>query len=324
MNTDRKHLIGKSIIGLTIWLILGIGLVAAQNSTAATGKLTLNLQPSLDGEGDIKATSITMAELLGTDGTVMVNGTVAGGIAQFDLSNVAAGDYFIRVNNLADDLVPTRIDDPAKAINQFVGQKLRVTLIGNLTGATYQIMTFSKGQREHPVVVYTDGTNETPETYAYVILSFKTSPQKLEIRALGTATQLNSYTPASVTHPSTSTSTNPTFSMWMLGDKNHAYDYNGTDSKCNTCHINLDTKPATFSLITINNGWCYRCHYGKIGIDAGFIDTTALLAATPTPATVTSTPTATTAVPTATPSTPAFEALFAISALLITVLVRRR
>ena len=325
MNKHSEYFVGKSIIGLTIWLILGIGLVAAQTSTTtAAGKLTLSLQPSLDGEGDIKATSITKAELLGTDGTVMMNGTVAGGTAQFNLSGIAAGDYFIRVNDLADDLVPTRIDNPANITSQFVGQKLRVTLIGNLTDATYQVLTFSKGQGEYPVVVYSDGTNETPETYAYVILSLKTSPQKLEIRALGTASQLNSYTPASATHPSTSTSTNPTFSMWMLGDNSHAYDYNGTDSKCNTCHINLDTKPATFSLITTNNGWCYRCHYGKVGVDAGFIDTTAVLAATTMPTTVISTPTATTAMPTATPSTPAFETLFAISALLITVLVRRR
>lgn len=324
MNTDRKHFIGRSIIGLTIWLILGIGLVAAQNSTAAAGKLTLNLQPSLDGEGDIKATSIAGADLLGTDGTVMINGTVAGGTAQFNLSGIAAGDYFIRVNNLADDLVPTRIDDPTMAINQFVGQKLRVTVIGNLSDPTYQVLTFSKGQKEDPVVVYSDGTNKIPETYAYAILSLKTSPQKLEINALGTGSQLNSFTPTSATHPSTSTAVNPSFPIWMLSDKNHANDYNGTDSKCNTCHGSLDTKPATFSLITTNNGWCYRCHYGKGGVDEGFIDTTAVLAATTMPTTVISTPTATTAVPTATPSTPAFEALFAISVLLITVLVRRR
>ncbi len=130
--------------------------------------------------------------------------------------------------------------------------------------------------------------------------------------------------PTIATHPSTSTSTNPPFSTWIFSESDHADDYNGTDSKCNTCHGSLDTKPATFSLITTSNGWCYRCHYGKIGVDAGFIDTTAALAATPTSAAVTSTPTATTAVSTATPKTPAFETLFAISALLITVLVRRR
>lgn len=321
MNTHRKHLVNKSIIGLLIWLTLGIGLVAAQTPMAATaGKLTLSLQPSLDREGDLKATSITTAELLGPDGTVMINGIVAGGTAQFNLSGIAAGDYFIRVNGLADDLVPTRIDDPTKAISQFVGQMLRVTVIGSLSDPTYRVQTFSKGQGEHPVVVYSDGSNEVPETYAYVILSLKTSPAKLEINALGTASQLNNYTPTTATHPSTSTAVNPTFPTWMLGDKNHANDYNETDSKCNTCHVKLDTKPATFMQVATSNGWCYRCHYGKAGVDAGFIDTTAL-AATPT---ATSTPIATTAAPTATPKTPAFEALLAISALLIMVLVRRR
>ncbi len=317
MNTHRKHLLNKSLIGLLVWLTLCIGLVAAQTTT---GRLTLSLQPSLDREGDIKATSITTAELLGPGGTVMITGTVAGGTAQFNLSGIAAGNYFIRVNNLADDLVPTRIDDPTKTINQFVGQKLRVTVIGSLSDPTYRVQTFSKGQGEHPAVVYSDGTNEAPETYAYAILSLKTSPQKLEINALGTASQLNNYTPTMPTHPSTSTATNSSFSEWMLGEKNHASDYNGTDSKCNTCHINLDTKPATFTQIRTLNGWCYRCHYGKAGVDEGFIDTTAL-AATPT---ATSTPVATTAAPTATPKTPAFEALLAISALLIMVLVRRR
>ncbi|MCZ7382206.1 MAG: hypothetical protein O8C64_11640, partial [Candidatus Methanoperedens sp.] len=222
MNTHRKHLLNKSLIGLLVWLTLCIGLVAAQTTT---GRLTLSLQPSLDREGDIKATSITTAELLGPDGTVMKTATVAGGTAQFNLSGVAAGDYFIRVNNLADDIVPTRIDDPTKTINQFVGQKLRVTVIGSLSDPTYRVQTFSKGQGEHPVVVYSDGSNEVPETYAYAILSLKTSPAKLEINALGTASQLNNYTPTTATHPSTSTVVNPTFLTWMLGEKNHASDY---------------------------------------------------------------------------------------------------
>ncbi len=323
MNTDRKHLIDTSLIWLVIWLTVGIGSVAAQDSIAAAGKLTLSLQPSLDGEGDIKATSITKAELLAPDGTMVTTATVAGGTAQFNLSGTVAGDYFIRVNDLSDDLVPTRIDDTTMAVNQFVGQKLRVTVIGSLSDPTYRIMTFSKGQGEHPVVVYIDGTNEIPETYAYAILSLKTNPQELEINALGTASQLNNFTPTTAIHPSTSTAVNPPFSTWTLGDKSHAYDYNMTDSKCNTCHGSLDTKPADFTQITTSNGWCYKCHYGKVGVDSGFIDTTVLLAATPTPTAV-STPITTTAAPTATPSTPAFEVLFAFSALLITVLVRRK
>ncbi len=310
----------KSIMGLLIWLVLVTGLVAAQTG----GKLTLSLQPSLDGDGSIKATSITKAELLGTDGTVVKTATIIGVNAQFDLSGVAAGDYFIRVNGLADDLVPTRIDDPTKDINQFVGQKLRVTVTGSLSDPTYRIKTFSKGQGEQPVVGYSDGATLTPERYAYVILSLKTSPQKLEIRVLGTAYQLNSYTPSMATHPNVSTAINPPSSGWMLNSEtpHHGDIYNGTASNCNVCHINMDTKPASFSLVSNTNGWCYRCHNGKGGDGSGFIDTAAALAAaTPT---VTATTAATTAAPTATPSTPAFEGILAISALLVVILVRRR
>lgn len=59
-----------------------------------------------------------------------------------------------------------------------------------------------------------------------------------------------------------------------------------------------------FSEITVNNGFCFRCHYGKGGSDRGFvvgisglveIQTSAATTANPPPA-----PT------TATPKTPAF------------------
>lgn len=320
MNTFKRSLVNKIAAGLLIFFLLSMGIVAVQ--AAEVGRLTLSLQPGLDREGDLKATSITGAELLGTDGTVIINGAIAGGSVQFNLSGIAAGDYFIRVNNLVDDLVPTRIDDPMKDINQFAGQKLRVTVIGNLSDPTYRAQTFSKGQGEHPVVMYSDGTNEIPEKYAYVILSLKTDPQKLEINVLGTASQLTGYTPDRATHPSTSTAVNPTFSEWMLGEGNHAFDYNGTDSKCNNCHINMDMKPATFTQIKTSNAWCYRCHYGKGGIDNGFIDPASLTAATPV--STIPPPTTTTVKPAATKKTPAFDALLAISALFITVLVRRR
>ncbi len=320
MNTHRKHLVNNSLIVLVVWFTLCTGLAVAQTVLTA-GILTLNLQSSLDGKGDIKATSITSAELLGLDGTVIKTATLAGGAAQFDLGNIASGDYFIRVNNLADDLVPTRIDDPTKAINQYVGQKLRAIVIGNLSDPTYSISTHSKGQGHHPVVRYADGVTEAPERYCYVLIDQKTSPQKMEIRVLGTADLLTTFTPRTTTHPSTPTETNPSFSTWMIFGKSHGIDYNGTDSKCKTCHINLDTKPAALTSITSGNGWCYRCHYGKGGDDNGFLNTIALIPATPTE---TALPIATTASPTATPKTPAFEVLLAISALLIIVLVRRR
>jgi hypothetical protein len=319
MNTCKRNKIIYTATGLLICFLLSMVSTALQ--AAAGGELMLSLQPELDGKGAVKVTSITKAELTGPDGTIMINGDVSGGSARFNLSGIDAGDYFIRVNDLDDDLVPTRIDDVATTIDQFVGQKLRVTVIGNLSDPTYRIQTFSKGQGEHPVVVYSDGSNEIPEQYAYVLLSLKTSPQELEINVIGTSYQLNSYSPITLIHPSTYTAFNPTFSNWMLGENNHANDYNGIDSKCNTCHVNMDTKPANFTKITTSNGWCYRCHYGKEGVVNGFIDTTALSAPLPI---VTSTSVATIAAPTATPKIPEFEALMAISALLITVLVRRR
>jgi len=33
----------------------------------------------------------------------------------------------------------------------------------------------------------------------------------------------------------------------------------------------LDTKRSNFTDIPVNNGFCFRCHYGKSGTDAGFV-----------------------------------------------------
>lgn len=329
MNRYILGLMSKSIaVGLIIWLTLGTGLVVAQLSGGAAGNLTLSLQPALDSDGDIKATTITSAELLSISGAVVKTATITGGTAQFDLSGVTAGDYFIRVNGMADDLVPARIDDPTKAISQFVGQKLRVTVIGDVDNPTYRIDTYSRGQGEHSVVGYSDGAVPVPERYAYVLLSLKTSPQELEIRVLGTAALLTSFSPGSATHPSTAITKYPSSSTWMVmtaGSTHHSEDYNGTDSECNICHVNMDTKPARFQDVTTGNGWCYRCHYGKGGVDNGFIDTTPS-GQTPVPTvTIQPSPTATkTAVPTATATIPAFEAFLAVSAVLAALLLVRR
>ena len=109
----KYHIIAVFVI----CLILGTGLAAA-------GTLTVSLQPSLDSKGDIiRAKSITKAELLRMDynGTITtVTGTAANFTALFNLSGIAPGDYFIRVNDLTDNLIPTRIDDPTKDINLFL------------------------------------------------------------------------------------------------------------------------------------------------------------------------------------------------------------
>jgi hypothetical protein len=314
-----------------VWFVLGTGLVAA-------GTLILHLEPILDGKGDIRATSITDAKLCDFQGICVLNGipyktaTITNGTAKFSLSDRDAGVRLILINNLNDDLIPTRIDDPTKDIHQFVGEKLRVSVIGNLSDPTYRIETFTTGQGyDHPAVSYSDG-NYSPEVLGmfygdiYTVLSLKTNPS-FQVTTLGSSRagrgqSINSFTPTAPTHPSTSTSINPSFSKWMFGEGSHGNDYDGNDSKCNTCHGNLDTKPLKFSDVTVNNGFCFRCHYGKGGSDKGFIVDTIGLGigtAAPTtanPTTVPYTPAATTAKPIATPKTPAFEALSAIVALL--------
>jgi hypothetical protein len=318
---------------LVIWLILATG-------SATAGTLTLTLEPSLDGKGDIRAISITDAKLCDFQGICVLNGipykaaTITNGTAQFSLSDRDAGARLIVINNL-DGFIPTRIDDPTKDVHQFMGEKLRVSVIGNLSDPTNRIETFTKGQGyDHPTVSYSDG-NYSPEALGmyygdiYTVLSLKTNPS-FQVITLGSSRagrgqSINSFTPSTSTHPSTSTSINPSFSKWMFGEGSHGNDYGGEDSKCSTCHGNLDTKPSKFSEITVNNGFCFRCHYGKGGSEKGFVlDTSAWY--TPattttkptmvpyTPATSTAKPTA--APTTATPKTPAFEALWTIAALL--------
>lgn len=232
----------------------------------AIGVLTLSLEPSLDGGGDIKATTITSAELLSFTSAVIKTATITGGGAQFNLSGLAIGDYFIRVNGLSDDLIPTRIDDPTRAISQFVGQKLRMNVIGNLSDLTYRIKTFSMGQSEHTVVKYSNGTTAPPERYAYALVSLKTRLQIIEIRVLGTGMLLTSFTPGTGPH---------TFATWILGGENHGKPANyPNDAACSSCHGNLDTQLATYASITPSSGWCFSCHYGKGGDPNGMVDPT--------------------------------------------------
>ncbi len=311
-----------------ICLILG-------TSLAAAGTLTLTLEPSLDGKGDIKATSITQALLSTYYEEMMIcrynttynnysnctpykAATITNGTAQFNLSERDAGNRYIMINNFSGDIIPTRIDDPTKDIHQFVGKKLRVSIIGNFSDPTYQIETFAAGQdynREQ--VSYSDGTRFGENVY--IILSLKTNPQRFQVITLGTPIveqerEINNYMPTAPTHPSTSTSTNPSFSKWMFGEGSHGVDYGGNDSKCSNCHGNLDTKPAKLSEITVNNGFCFKCHYGKVGTDAGFtVPTITQLHA------LTITPT-----PPVTPKAPGFEALSVIAALLVVLLIRRK
>ncbi len=321
-----------------IWFVLGTGLSAA-------GTLTLTLEPSLDGKEDIRATFITDAKLSDFQGIFVLNdkiykvATITNGTARFNLSAGDAGNRYIMINNLHSDLIPTRID-PTKDLHQFVGQKLRASVIGSLSDPTYRIETFTTEQGKHPTVSYSDG-NYSPEVLGpydggvYTVLSLKTSPsfQVITLGAprLGREQGIIGYAPTESTHPSTSTSINPPFSKWMFGEGSHGIDYGGNDSKCSTCHGNLDMKPSKFSEITVNNGFCFRCHYGKGGSEKGFVvDTIGLGIGTPAPTTKSTTvpniPATPTAMPTAqaSPEAPGFSVVIAVISLLVVTMRRRK
>jgi hypothetical protein len=197
--------------------------------------------------------------------------------AQFDLSSISTGDYFIEVNGLAGALVPTRIDSIASDINQIVGRRLRNSVIGDISNPAYRIKSYPSAiSSSHPVVNYATNTSESK--YAFVIVSDSTST--IEVRELNTSAELSNFT-ASGDHPSPS----EPFNIWILGDSedtngavigNHGRLYNASADICSNCHGDATVKRTNFSDITkpFNNagGWCFRCHNGPAGPRNGFVD----------------------------------------------------
>jgi len=230
-------------------------------SSVSGYKLMLNLDASLNGSGTSKVTDITKGELLNTSGAVVADATINAGAVQFDLTGLTAGNYFIRLNDLANDLVPTRLDNVSANLSQFVGSQLNISVIGALADPTYKFTTYSPGQSWPAVVKYSTGAAATPTRHAYAWLYLKTNPQKIETRVLGTGALLATHS-AGGYH---------TFPTWMVGSNNHGVRY-ASGSSCTGCHGNLDTKPASHSSIGESNGWCFNCHYGKTGSSNGMVD----------------------------------------------------
>jgi len=245
---------------------------ASGDEAAIAQLLTLSLDPTLDQPNDdVKATSLTSAELLDETGVVKAVASVSSGNAVFALQGLGPGDYFIVINGVADDLVPTRFDGKTSILTQTVGQKLRASYVGPSGNPTYRINTYSAGQNESPVVQYSDGTT-IPGEQPYVIYSFAT--QQLEIRLLGTATALTSLAlPRCVGHAYDAAD------AWLLNTTNqdHHGDFFNADggaAACQTCHWYGSMKKYAVSAISPTDGWCYRCHYGTAGSAAGFVDPT--------------------------------------------------
>lgn len=233
--------------------------------------LTLSLDPALDTDPDtVKATAITAADLLDTSGTAVAHATVANDQAVFAIGALAPGEFFIKVNGDADDLVPTRIDNPAASVVQRVGQKLRASLIGPENSPVYRVNTYSAGQGESPIVRFSDGTTIAGEQpYIFITLALP----KVDIKVLGTGARVSTLLPGSQLHPSTLVP----FDAWILntsGQPHHGDAYNAAPSSCSGCHTKLDMKPASYADITVANGWCFHCHNGTAGDGSGFVDPT--------------------------------------------------
>ncbi len=285
--------VGNAMVNATNGTVSGNATVnVTANVTAPTPKLTLTLNNTMDGTSPPLVNNFTgaVAVLLDTSGNTVATATFPDNItAQFNLSGISPGDYFIEVNGLAGDHLPTRIDSNASDINQTVGKRLRNSVIGDIANPTYRIKVYPSGNppvvnSSHPVVNYATGANETK--YNYVIVPG--SINEIEVRVLNTSEKLSNFTSPSGTHPAGANFSSEPFQIWILGDiknstgafiGNHGHLYNNTDSNCNTCHGNLDTKASNFSDITLNNGWCFRCHYGKTGPRNGFVDPTVVVAA---------------------------------------------
>jgi hypothetical protein len=241
--------------------------VTVVSVTAPT--LTLSLNTTMDGTSTPIVTNITSAVLLDKSGAPVKTATIPDSItAKFSLSGLTPGDYFIEINGLTGDRLPTRIDSTASDINQQVGLRLRNSIIGELSNPTYRIKVYPSGLNSHPVVNYNTGFNES--IYNFVIVPGNTS--KIEVRVLNSSEELSNFSTASLNHPFPTVS----FQNWILdfpgASTNHGRVYNNTDSNCNGCHGNLDTKVTPYSSITTGNGWCFRCHYGKTGPRNGFVD----------------------------------------------------
>ncbi len=272
--------------------------VTAPTPTAPTSKLTLTLNNTMDGTSPPLVNNITSAVLLDTSGNNVETATLPDNMtAQFNLSGISPGDYFIEVNGFAGDHLPTRIDSNASDINQSVGLRLRNSVIGDISNPAYRIKVYPLGNppvvnSSHPVVNYATGANES--TYGYVIVN--DSIKKLEVRVLDTAQLLSNFTPTTDPHPGSGFASEP-FNIWILGDiqdstgafiGNHGHLYNASNDLCSGCHGNATVKLTNYSDITPPfasspaGGWCFKCHNGPGGPRNGFVDPIAVVAANST------------------------------------------
>jgi hypothetical protein len=254
-------------------LVVAPDFTSALDLTPVAATLMLSLDVTLDGPDDaVKAATLETAELLAPNGAIAAAGIIVGSDAVFALAAVPAGDYFIEVNGDADDLVPTRIDDPTRPLAQRVGTTLRTSYVGPPADPIFRVRTYSAGQGQSPVTRYSDGTPIAGEQ-PYLLATLSFAAPRIEFAVLGTAAPLNTLKIAP-THQSPSDLAEP-FDAWLVntdGSDHHGDTHHADPAVCAQCHWHMDRKPPMFGAASMTNGWCYRCHYGAGGSDSGFVD----------------------------------------------------
>ena len=120
------------------------GIIGDSGVLVTPATLSVGFNPTLETGQHALVTEITKAELLNGSGQVVSTASVAGGVASFALSGVPTGDYFIRLNDLANDLLPVRL--AAADTTELVNTSLDEAVVGQITDPTYTIFTLTQGR----------------------------------------------------------------------------------------------------------------------------------------------------------------------------------
>jgi hypothetical protein len=251
-------------------------------------ELTVRIAPELDREGTYQIMSVRVmkegfkkVELLNGKGEVVKTATLPDNeTAKIDLNGLGSDDYFLRFNDNAGALVPTRIVDPAQPITQHVGRKLIHSVIGDLKAPTFKFKVYNN-DLGGKVVKYSDGTAIEGQN-GYIVTFHKTAVPGYEVRVLGTGERLGYKLGTSSKHwKEYFNHDGATYDEWILGDNNHgkiSLKDAGTSQGCFSCHLEPTVekpKPTNWSLISRSNGGsCYICHYGSAGDRKGLVDPT--------------------------------------------------
>jgi len=278
-------------------LVLGFTLIwscSNNNPTTTTaGKLILALDTNIiDSDNPIITGTITSAVLYSFPNSPIKTASVSNGIATFDLTGIAAGNYFFVINGF-DSLnyrEPTYIADPTKTEYAYVGRMERQSVIIYSPGDTIcKLKTDPQAQGENQIVAFSSG--QGLGRWAWDIVFYKlgyTETHHLDDGSVMAHHNVSSdailaghnYFDALGGNNNDSLANHGSGPSFGLGSHSgdRAIDSANVVQACGTyvpgkpgCHYNFWVKPPSYSQISDSNGFCFTCHYGFQG-DGGWDD----------------------------------------------------